>query len=75
MHSPFERLLGPDFERLPAPVQRVHSLREPLRTAGRSDVMVATGFFPWLICWIAGFPRAGRDVDVSIRFEPNETGG
>jgi len=75
MHSPFERLLGPDFERLPTPVQRVHSLREPLRTAGRSDVMVVTGFFPWLICWIAGLPRAGRDVDVSIRFEPNETGG
>ena len=75
MRSPFERLLGADFDRLPAPVRRVHSLRAPLATAGRADITAASGFLAWLICWFAGLPRPGRDIDVSVIFAPKENGG
>src|SRR5688572_30318766 len=75
MPSPFERLLGPDFEQLPAAVRRVHSLRQPLATAGGADITAATGFLAWLICWAAGLPRPGCGVDVSVRFEPKDDGG
>jgi hypothetical protein len=74
MRSPFEQLLGDDFERLPAPVRRLHSLREPLRTAGRADITAARGPVAWLLCWMAGLPRPGHDVEVSVLFEPRPTG-
>jgi hypothetical protein len=28
----------------------------------------------WLICWSAGLPRPGRDIDVSVDFEPRHNG-
>jgi hypothetical protein len=72
--SPFERLLGADFERLPAPVRHVHGLRWPLRTAGRADVTAATGVLARLICWNAGLPKPGRDMEVSVSFTPDGKG-
>jgi hypothetical protein len=75
MRSPFERLLGADLERLPAPVRRVHSLRAPLATSGRAEITAASGLPARSICWFAGLPRPGCDVDVSVTFAPTETGG
>jgi hypothetical protein len=72
--SPFERLLGPELERLPAPVRRIHSLREPLATLGRAEITAANGFLARTICWFAGLPRPGRDVDVSVVFAPTKEG-
>jgi hypothetical protein len=74
MRSPFERLLGSELERLPAPVRRVHSLRAPLATSGRAEITAAKGFLASLVCWFAGLPRPGRDVDVSVVFAPKEGG-
>lgn len=73
--SPFERLLGATFALLPAPVRRVHALRQPLQMSGRADVTVAAGAIAWLICRIAGLPRPGRDLNVSVLFTPNGNGG
>ena len=73
--SPFEMLLGADFERLPAPVRRVHGLRQPLKTAGRADVTAATGLLARLIAWNAGLPRPGRDMEVTVLFTPDGQGG
>ena len=74
IRSPFERLLGPDLERLPAPVRRVHSRRTPLVTSGRAEITAANGVFARFICWLAVLPRPGRDVDVSVTFAPTEHG-
>lgn len=74
MRSPFERLLGSALERLPPPVRRVHSLRHPLATAGRAEITAAGGFMARFICWFAGLPRPGRDVDVSVTFAPTANG-
>ena len=73
--SPFERLLGAEFERLPAPVRRLHALRQPLRTTGRADATVASGVFARLICRLMGLPHAGRDMMVSVVFTPDGNGG
>ena len=73
--SPFERLLGPALEQLPAPVRRVHSLRQPLATAGRAEITAASGVLARFVCWFAGLPRPGHDVDVSVTFTPTESGG
>ena len=75
MRSPFEKLLGPALEQLPPPVRRVHALRAPLATAGRAEITAADGFMARFICWFAGLPRPGRDVDVSVTFAPTENGG
>jgi Domain of unknown function (DUF4166) len=75
MRSPFEQLLGSELERLPAPVRRVHSLRAPLATSGRAEITASKGFLASLVCWFAGLPRPGRDVDVCVTFAPRENGG
>jgi len=75
VRSPFERLLGPALERLPVPVRRVHSLRAPLATAGRAEITAASGLLARFICWFAGLPRPGSDVDVFVTFAPTETAG
>ena len=73
--SPFERLLGAELDRLPAPVRRVHTVREPLATSGRAEITAADGFVARFICWFAGLPRPGRDVDLSVVFTPTREGG
>jgi hypothetical protein len=74
MRSPFEKVLGPTLEQLPAPLRSAHSLRAPLATAGRAEITAASGFFARFICWFAGLPRPGRDVDVFVTFSPTATG-
>ena len=39
--SPFQRLFGADFERLPAPVRELHSLERKRRGRGRADITAA----------------------------------
>ena len=75
MRSPFERLLGAELERLPPPVRRAHSIRAPLVTSGRAEITAAKGFLPRFVCWFAGLPRPGRDVEVSVVFTPTKEGG
>jgi hypothetical protein len=71
--SPFERLLGSTLEQLPPSVRHVHSSRARLAMVGSADITAASGLCP-LIFWIAGLPRAGRDVDVRVVSEQKENG-
>lgn len=64
----FRRLLGADFERLPAPVRELHSLSETTATAGRADIAAAPGLAAWFLRWFAGLPQPGHDVPVSVTF-------
>jgi len=70
--TPFQRLLGADFERLPAPVRDLHGLSETTMTAGRADITAAANPGAWLLCWVAGLPRPGRDVPVTVAFHPDK---
>lgn len=73
--SPFQRILGPSFEDLAEPVRRLHSMETPTLATGLADIDVARGLMPWLICWLAGLPKSGRDVPVSVEFRPDGNGG
>ncbi len=72
--SPFQRLLGADFERLPAPVRELHSLSESAVASGRADIDAAVGPAASFLRWFAGLPRPGRDVPVSVAFRPDGRG-
>ncbi len=72
--SPFQRLLGADFERLPAPVRDLHSLGESVKTAGLADITAAANPAASLLCWFAGLPQPGRDVPVTVAFHPDGRG-
>ena len=73
--SPFQQLLGSEFAILPEPVRRLHSLAADAGTEGRSDIVAAKGFWPWLICRLAGFPAPGLDVPVTVAFHTDGQGG
>jgi hypothetical protein len=73
--SPFQRILGQSFNELADPVRRFHSLAEPTVATGLADIDVASGPISWLICWLAGLPKSGRGVPVSVDFRPDGTGG
>jgi saccharopine dehydrogenase-like NADP-dependent oxidoreductase len=72
--SPFQRILGASFDQLPAPVRALHSLTHSLNTAGLAEIRTAPGPLPWLICQIAGLPRDGSDVPVTVFFRPEGNG-
>jgi len=72
---PFQRILGPRFDALPAPVRRFHSLTTPTAVAGLADIEVASGLIPSLVCWLSGLPKSGSDAPVSVEFTPDGRGG
>jgi predicted DCC family thiol-disulfide oxidoreductase YuxK len=69
--SPFQFLLGSDFERLPEAVRRAHALSHSLATAGRAEVATAPGLLPRLLCRLAGLPPPGSDMAVTVAFHPD----
>jgi hypothetical protein len=73
--SPFQQILGPSFDALPERVRRLHSLTAPTAVAGLADIEVAPGLIPSLICWLAGLPKSGTGVPVSVAFTPDDRGG
>ena len=73
--SPFQQLLGSEFAILPEPVHRLHGLAADAATEGRADIVAAKGFWPWLICRLAGFPAPGQDVPVTVAFRTDGQGG
>ncbi len=72
--SPFQRILDAVMGNLPGKVAKLHSLREQEATAGRAEITTDGGLGPWFICKVAGLPRPGQDVPVSVTFIPNGTG-
>jgi hypothetical protein len=73
--SPFQHLLGDAFAGLPEPVRRLHSLQTNAATAGRADIVAASGPLARLICRLSGLPAPGRDVPVTVAFEIDGRGG
>ncbi|MBV9827146.1 MAG: DUF4166 domain-containing protein [Alphaproteobacteria bacterium] len=72
---PFQRLLGAGFGQIPEPVRRVHSLTQPLNTSGKAEITSPRNPLARLLCRLAGLPRPGTDVPVSVRFQPDGRGG
>lgn len=64
----YRTLLGPAFDRLPAPIREMHALAR--RATGTADIVRGTGPLARLICAVARVPRTGRGVPVETTFEP-----
>ena len=71
--SAVARVLGDDFARLPVQVQTAHS-GETLFLTGRANADVGPGWVTAAIRGLFGFPRAGRDMPVTIAFATDPSG-
>jgi hypothetical protein len=71
--SAVARVLGADFARLPAEVRTAHS-GETLFLTGRANADVGPGWVTAAIRGLFGFPRAGRDMPVTIAFATDVLG-
>jgi hypothetical protein len=71
--SAIARVLGGAFGRLPVEVRTAHS-GETLLLTGRANADVAPGWVPALIRTLFGFPRPGRDMQVTIAFSTDAEG-
>jgi len=72
--TPFQRILSTAFDRLPAPVRALHNLRAAVVTTGRADIASAPNPAAWLLCKVAGLPKPGFDIPVSVSFHPDGQG-
>jgi len=64
----YRRLLGDAYTTLPGPIQVMHDLDGTLVAEGRATVERGTGLMARAIAGAVGFPPAGRDVPVKVRF-------
>ncbi|HSV29903.1 MAG TPA: DUF4166 domain-containing protein [Candidatus Omnitrophota bacterium] len=72
--TPFQRLLGAAFDHLPAPVRRFHGLSSAMATAGVAEITAASNPAAWLLCKVAGLPKPGSDIPVTVSFHPDGAG-
>lgn len=70
----YARLLGDSWERLPEPLRRMHSPGGGMTAEGRATVERGRNPLARLVAWVFGFPPAGRDVPVRVRFTAAATG-
>lgn len=73
--SPFQQLLGACFAQLPPPVRRIHGLSQDTATAGRGAITAPRNPLAWLLCRLAGLPRPGSEVPVTVSFHLDGRGG
>jgi len=71
----YARALGPAWERLPAPIRAMHTVRGETTVRGVAEVERGRGLVSRLIGAVMGLPAAGSDVPVEVTFTPREDGG
>ena len=62
----FQRALGSDWSRLADPVRSLHLVHSERRYRGRAEVTRGRGLLARLAAWFFGFPKAGRDVPLTL---------
>jgi hypothetical protein len=64
----YRRLLGEAWNLLPAQLQAMHDLDSALTAEGRAVVERGNGLLARLVALVIGFPRAGKDIPVTVSF-------
>lgn len=64
----FRRILGDDFDRMPAPIREMHDLRHDSVAVGVSEIARGQSVVARLIGMVTGLPPAGAEVPVSVTF-------
>jgi hypothetical protein len=70
----YARVLGPHWADLPEPLRHMHSLGPDAHASGLADVDRGRGLLARLIAAVVGFPSAGRDIPVIVRFRADAHG-
>jgi hypothetical protein len=71
----YERILGPAFEKLPAPLRDMHHLTTDVKIAeGTARVEVGKNIFARIMHAVLGFPKAGENVPVRVAFQQKNEG-
>lgn len=65
----FSRLLGDAWQKLPAAVRQMHTLSSERLTEGRCTIERGSGIPSNWVASLFGFPKAAKDLPVSVRFE------
>ncbi|WP_238333462.1 DUF4166 domain-containing protein [Luteimonas marina] len=70
----FQQALGASFFRLPESLRQLHGVRGRARWTGVADIERGRNPLARLCARIAGLPKAGRDVSVTVDFVTNARG-
>lgn len=62
----FKKVLGPKFAELPEQLAELHAVIDVRRWQGRASIRRGRGLFSKIAGWVAGFPPAAEDVDVTV---------
>ncbi|WP_299831136.1 SDR family oxidoreductase [uncultured Roseobacter sp.] len=66
-HGLFEAHLGTErFRQLPRALQHFHGQTSPPVWSGEADIDAGHWFLPRFVAWVFGFPKAGRNIPVSV---------
>ena len=68
----YRRVLGEAWDRLPAPVRDMHDGSGSWTAEGRACVERGRNLVARIIGTIIGFPKAGNDIPVTVRFEAKD---
>lgn len=68
----YERLLGPDWGRLPTPIQNMHLTKERLRAEGDFDVSLGMGLLPRCFARVLGIHKSQTGCPVRLTIERRE---
>ncbi len=64
----YQHILGASWHALPESLRHMHSVRVTATAAGRANVTRGKGWLASLIGSVVGFPHAGTDIPVEVRF-------
>ena len=70
----YRRILGPAFDRLPAPIRAMHEVQGEAAARGIAEVRRGRGPFAALVATLIGAPRSGVDQPVAVTFRADATG-
>jgi hypothetical protein len=70
--SLYRRVLGDAWALLPAPIQAMHNVDHDLTAEGLAEVQRGHGFLSRMLAGLIGFPQAGKDIPVTVRFRAQE---
>ena len=70
----FSRVLGQNWDGLPAPVRNMHDIGHRRIATGLASVERGTGIAANVIAWLFGFPNAAASIPVQVTFERSGTG-
>ena len=74
-HPPlFHKLYGPALTLLPAPIQKLHDVVEPLTVHGAARIEIGTSWLARLTSKLLSFPPPGDDVPLVLIMTPDRNG-